>query len=104
MNVCNYFKFNFKWLKYSPSLTLQVISLENFDECSTYSLTSPRSIEACKRQGIEPSELLYLPFDQFKETIKDEKVDQKLLKALWERYNERRKDKIKIVHEVNVIK
>ena len=36
-------------------------SLENFDEYNIVPplLTSPRSLEACRRQGIEPEELVF---------------------------------------------
>jgi len=37
----------------------QGVSLVNFDEnAQRLTFTSPRSIEACKREGIEPQELL----------------------------------------------
>ncbi len=45
---------------HSSSPSRHVISLDNFTDSSTR-LTSPRSLESCRRIGIEPSELIYRP-------------------------------------------
>lgn len=58
-----------------------IISLENFDEHgrSRPILNSPRSIEACKRQGIDPSELLIKTMEEIKRIYKDGSNDKKSL-------------------------
>ena len=77
-----------------------MISLENFNEGTDKSLDSPRSLEACKRQGILPSELRRLSFKNFKKSLKNKNLDKKLMTSLWESYNKKRKEKLILAHEV----
>ena len=51
-------------------------------------------------QGIEPSELLYMSLKEFKETVKDEYLDNRSIEVLWNHYNEKRQEKLKIVCDV----
>ncbi len=75
--------------------------MENFDEHKNKPpyLNSPRSLDACKRQGIDPYELLYLSLDAFKDTLQEKNVDKQLLKLLWEHNEEKRKEKLRVVTE-----
>ena len=76
--------------------------MENFDENKRNPpyLNSPRSLDACKRQGIDPSELLYLNMDEFKTTLNEINVDKDLLRLRWEHHEEKRKEKLRVVNEV----
>ena len=49
---------------------------------------TPRSAEACRRTGIEPSELLPLPREAFREPGQSTEVE----KLRWERYEQIRVD------------
>ena len=61
---------------------------------------SPRSIEACKRQGIDPSELIVLHIDEVKKRFKDKETD----KATWDQrakfLEEQREEKLKTLLQV----
>eukprot|EP00831_Metopus_contortus_P017591 TRINITY_DN17430_c0_g1_i1.p1 TRINITY_DN17430_c0_g1~~TRINITY_DN17430_c0_g1_i1.p1 ORF type:complete len:327 (-),score=97.69 TRINITY_DN17430_c0_g1_i1:8-988(-) len=74
---------------------------DNFDEHKKKPpyLNSPRSIDACRRQGIDPSELLYLNLDEFKDSMNEINVDKDLLKLCWQHHEEKRKEKLKVVVE-----
>lgn len=43
------------------------MSLEDYEENDTRLLTSPRSIEACRLEGILPKDLIYIPKNKFHE-------------------------------------
>ena len=78
-----------------------VISLVNFNENADKSgpiLNSPRSIEACRRQGISPTDLLKQSKDQIKHLCKFNDHDS--LKIFEEHFEERRKKKIALLLEV----
>lgn len=87
--------------KVCPIHQAQIISLDNFDPKSSAHLDSPRSIDACKRQGIDVSELIRIPFNEFKKTIQERNLDKETIKALWDRYNIKREEKYRIVIDVN---
>ncbi|KAG2385480.1 hypothetical protein C9374_003295 [Naegleria lovaniensis] len=72
-------------------------SLENFDEHSKEKilLTSPRSIEACLRTGIAPTELIYKDESEF--YSKGATTD--IVKMRWTHYESRRKEKLQSVRE-----
>jgi hypothetical protein len=54
--------------KNSHQSTCNLISIENFDPQETKKrVNSPRTLEACKVEGILPKELLHIPQDKFKE-------------------------------------
>lgn len=55
----------------------QLISLANLDEFEeTRLINSPKSLEACKREGIEPEELLYIPLEAFAQPHLSEQLQQ----------------------------
>ena len=62
------------------------ISLTNFlnEDCTTsrYVLTSPRSLEACKRAGVKPIELLPRTREQVKEDISKHYLTQGILGSI----------------------
>ena len=72
-------------------------SLENFDEYNIEAplLTSPRSLEACLRQGLEPEELVFRYVDSFAETG----VSPDLQEIRWKHYEKKRLDKLAHVRE-----
>ena len=67
-------------------------SLENLDEYNIEPplLTSPRSLEACLRQGIEPEELVFRYFDSFFE----QGVAEDLQEIRWKHYEKKRLEKL----------
>ncbi len=80
-----------------------MISLLNFDpiDCSEPILTSPRSLDACLRQGIKPKDLTKAKKDTLKEIYgKDIKFDEKKLKIFEDHFEERRKKKVEMLIEV----
>jgi hypothetical protein len=68
------------------------ISLTNFDEHRKNPpyLTSPRSLDACDRQGIRPEELLHRPSQSFFE----KGIPDEVVKLRYEHYESRRKEKL----------
>lgn len=79
-----------------------MISLENFDEYSTEPpyLNSLRSLEACKRHGIEPQDLLYVPLSDYKKRLEERNLGKKSIKSLWEHHRAKRDHDFKLVSEV----
>jgi hypothetical protein len=67
-------------------------SLENLDEYNIEPplLTSPRSLEACLRQGIEPEELVFRYYDSFFE----QGVHEDLQEIRWKHYEKKRLEKL----------
>lgn len=61
---------------------------------------SPRFFDACKRQGIEPSEFKALSLEEFKKTVTTKDLDEGLLEILWEHDRDLREEKRKLVSEV----
>lgn len=86
----------------SLGLTRNVISLDNFinpDTGRARKLNSPRSLESCLRQGIDPSELTPLSVDVF---IKEEEELTGLKDVAvckWEHYEERRNEKLSLARQ-----
>ena len=78
-----------------------MINLETFDQHgrSKPILDSPRSLEACRRQGIQPHELIIKELHQMKEIYKDGMNDKKSLQIKLEHYEMRRKNKLKLLRE-----
>jgi hypothetical protein len=78
-----------------------IISLENFDIHARTKpiLNSPRSIEACRRQGIEPEELVTKTLEQIRHIYKDSFNDRKSLEVKLEHYETRRKAKLELVRK-----
>ena len=81
------------------------VSLLNFDPTNkSKKINSPWSIESCKRQGIEPSELYYISKAEVAKM--DKTANKKILEIWYEHYEEKRKEKVRILIEEweNVIK
>lgn len=50
----------------------KIVSIENFNQDSNFvKLNSPRSVEACKRQGIVPEELTKVSRDQIEQEVRE---------------------------------
>lgn len=74
-------------------------------------LSTPKSKEACKRQGIAEEELLFIPFEEYKKRnrskvdfvliVVGENLEGELLKIKYQHYEDRRKDKIRVLIQVN---
>lgn len=63
-------------MKHSFSQT-KVVSLENLEEHEErLVVNTPRSLEACFKEGIEPEELLYIPPDKFKQPGLSPRIQQ----------------------------
>lgn len=77
-------------------------SIENFDPYSARKpiLDSPRSIEACRRQGIEPAELLVKKLEEIKAMFSGEILDRKALEIRLQHYEEKRREKVRLLLEV----
>ena len=77
---------------------MTALSLKNIDEREKYRIVNtPKSLEACFREGIQPEELLYAPFEEFIRPNMPKRVQQmnyefyesqriKLLKAVKAQY------------------
>ena len=80
---------------------MQIVSLETFDAYKSVArLNSPRSVDACKRQGIDPKELLYMSFEDYQNKIKDKKLEKELVRLRWEHHEKKRKEKLRVLTEV----
>jgi hypothetical protein len=70
-------------------------------------LNSPRSLEACRRQGIAPSDLDRITEDRIKEMIAQRERKKNIPKVLIDiriaHYEEKRKEKIKLIREVSLV-
>ena len=64
---------------------------------------SPCSIEACKRQGIDHKELLLRSPQQIKDSLKNKQIDNEGLILIYQHYEERRREKVRILLEVKII-
>jgi len=61
-------------------MTKKRVNIDNFNQdATTVKLTSPRSIEACRRQGIIFEELAKIPFEQVEAEVRQKMKDQKTL-------------------------
>jgi hypothetical protein len=58
---------------------------------SEISLKSPRTIEACRRQGYLLRELKYISFEKYLESQVDPDIPKDIVKLRWEAIEERRK-------------
>ena len=64
-------------------------------------LTSPRSVDACLRQGIKPNDLLIVRKERIKEAYSKEiRIDEKNLKIFEVHFENRRKKKVEMLLEV----
>ena len=62
-------------------------------------MKSPRSLKACKLQGIDPSELLQKSYNEIQEIFKGKKFDKETLELQFKHYEDKRKEKIKVLLE-----
>lgn len=76
--------------------------MENFDPYSNKNpiLDSPRSIEACRRMGIDPPELLVKRIEDLKAKYTGEILDRKALEIRLQHYEEKRREKVRLLLEV----
>lgn len=79
---------------------MALVSIENFNPAQVTPpyLTSPRSLEACKRTGIDPSELLMRPQELFLKG-KITKAEKEIAKQQYKHFEERRSAKVQEVTE-----
>ena len=75
--------------------------METFDAYKASArLNSPRSVDACRRQGIDPRELLYVSQEDYAEKLKGKKLEKELLRLRWEHHEKKRKEKLRVLAEV----
>jgi hypothetical protein len=74
------------------------IDLNNFDEnrLEPPFLTSPRSLEACRKQGVLPEELVHKPPSFFGQ---DKTVPPRVVELRYQTYNTARKERLRVVME-----
>jgi hypothetical protein len=76
-------------LDYDPNTTQEPI------------INSPRSLEACLRQGIKPKDLLTISKEQIKAFFgKEKKLNEKEFETFNQHFEERRKKKIQMLLQV----
>ena len=75
-------------------------NLDNFEVSGT-EITSPRSLEACLRQGIDPGELLPLNLEQFTARVKEQDQSPKRRLSKADRFAEDEIVKLKYDHWEN---
>lgn len=63
-------------------------------------LNSPRSLDACKRQGIDKKELMFVSIDEYKKRVNKKNLEADLIKLRWEHHEEKRKEKLRVLIEV----
>jgi hypothetical protein len=68
-------------------------------------VNSPRTLDACRRQGIQPEELLYKSVYDFKKTLGLEAntLHKDQLQMRWSHLEQRRREKIKVIKEERAI-
>lgn len=80
-----------------------MITLESFDQYKSKArINSPRSLDACRRQGIDPGELLYVPMEEYKQRAKRKNLNRDLFKLRWEHHEQKRKEKLRVLLEVHL--
>ena len=64
-------------------------------------INSPRSLEACRRQGIEPKELVFRTEKQLKKQMGVEAISltPQIIQLRWEHFEQRRKEKINLIFQ-----
>ena len=56
-------------------------------------------MDACRRQGIDPEELLYVSFEAYKQRSGKKGMAKELLQTRWEHYETKRKEKINLIKQ-----
>ena len=82
-------------------LTRRLITLDNFlqEDGRPRKINSPRSLEACLRQGIDPSELRPLKLEVFIEEENELTGLRDVAVAKYEHYEERRAEKLDLARQ-----
>ena len=82
-------------------MSSEVISLENFDpnKKSNRYIDSPRSVEVCRKQEIDPVEVFYISLNEYKKIMKSEHLHKEYLILRWKEYEKRRKEKLQLLLE-----
>lgn len=64
-------------------------------------LSSPRSVEACKRQGIQAGELVYQGLEDFRKALglEGQQLHRDQVHMRWQHLEQRRKEKIAVIKE-----
>ena len=64
-------------------------------------LNSPRSLEACRRQGIDPPELAFVPLKQFRKNLGVEAaaLSGQILQLRFDHHEEKRQEKLRVLVE-----
>lgn len=74
-----------------------LVTLDTFDPKSKARLNSPRSLEACRRQGIDPDELRFTTRAMIKKMHPG--IDKKVLDLRFSHYEEKRAEKLRVLKE-----
>ena len=86
----------------SLGLTRRLISLDNFIDSETgraRRINSPRSLESCLRQGIDPSELKPIKVDVFIQEEQELTGLKEVVVCKFEHYEERRQEKLMLARQ-----
>jgi len=77
-----------------PSMDEFILSIAQYDEKDqTKEVNSPRSVLACKQEGIDPKELIYKPLEYYTR----DNISSAVSRLRYEGFEKRRKDLIQIV-------
>lgn len=58
-------------------------------------MNTPRSLEACRREGIQPNEIVKISFEDFQKKYKLSNLDQKGIEQFYSHFEEKREQKFK---------
>lgn len=70
---------------------VSVKDVENTEQALT--VNSPRTLEACQREGVDPEELTYRPFNEFASSV----LPNELAQMRFDYYENKRQEVIKII-------
>lgn len=76
----------------SKSTDEPLISVKDLED-NPWAPNSPRTLEACKREGIEPGELVHRPYEEFASKV----LPEELAKMRYDYYENKRQELIKII-------
>ena len=78
-----------------------LISIENLElnNQSEEIVNSPRTLFACKKHGIIPEDLSYIPFEKFKFDANEQKLLPEVLRMKWERRESKRESLNRLIKE-----
>lgn len=79
---------------------------EKYERSIKDMLNSPRTLEACRRQGVDLADLDPIPADKVRHIIAERErkrnVPQVLVDIRVQHYEDKRKEKIRLIKEVSV--